>query len=165
MIELRTLGALDLISADNLAVRSVLVQPRRASLLCYLALATPRGFHRRDTLFPLFWPEYDAEQARHALRQSVYVLRQALGPTTIVSRGDEELAIARDQVRCDVWEFEGAIDQGRPADALALYRGELLPGFHISNATDFERWLEEERSRLRARAEEAAWALAAQRER
>ena len=165
MFELRTLGALELSSAESNAVRSVLAQPRRAALLCYLALAVPRGFHRRDTVFALFWPEDDAEHARHALRQSVYGLRRALGPETIVSRGDDELGLAPDQIRCDVWAFEAAVDQGRAADALALYRGELLPGFHISAAPDFERWLEEERSRLRQRAREAAWALAAARER
>ena len=165
MIELRTLGALELTSADSNAVGSVLAQPRRAALLCYLALAVPRGFHRRDTLFALFWPEDDAEQARHALRQSVYFLRRALGSETIVSRGDDELALAPEQVRCDVWAFDAAIDQGRPADALALYRGELLAGFHISAAPDFERWLDEERSRVRQRAGEAGWALAAARER
>jgi DNA-binding SARP family transcriptional activator len=54
MIELRTLGALELTSTDNSAVGSVLAQPRRAALLSYLALASPRGFHRRDTLFALF---------------------------------------------------------------------------------------------------------------
>ena len=113
MIELRTLGALELTSADSNAVGSVLAQPRRAALLCYLALAVPRGFHRRDTLFALFWPEYDAEQARHALRQSVYFLRRALGPKTIVSRGDEELALAPEQVHCDVWAFRcGAWTRG-----------------------------------------------------
>jgi DNA-binding SARP family transcriptional activator/TolB-like protein len=165
MIELQTLGALELTSADNEAVGSVLAQPRRAALFCYLALALPRGFHRRDTLFALFWPEDDAEQARHALRQSLYFLRRALGAQTILSRGDEELALAPEQVRCDVWEFDAAIEQGRPADALAFYRGDLLAGFHISAAPDFERWLDQERSRLRQQAGEAAWALAAARER
>ena len=165
MIELRTLGALELTSAESRAAGSVLTQPRRAALLCYLALALPRGFHRRDTLFPLFWPEDDAEQARHALRQSVYFLRRALGAKSIVSRGDEELGLAPDLVRCDVWAFEAALDQGRPAEALALYRGELLAGFHISAAPDFEHWLDQERGRLRERAGEAGWALAAVRER
>ena len=52
-----------------------------------------------------------------------------------MSRGDDELGLAPDQVRCDVWAFEAAIDQGRPADALALYRGELLAGLpHLSRA-------------------------------
>jgi len=165
MIELRTLGALELSAAESRAVASVLAQPRRAALLCYLALAIPRGFHRRDTLFALFWPEYDAEQARHALRQSVYFLRRALGPSTIVSRGDEELALAPEQIRCDAWAFETAVEQGRPADALDLYRGELLTGFHISAAPEFEHWLDQERDRLRVRAGEAGWALAAVRER
>src|SRR5215208_6736866 len=109
MIDLRTLGALELISADSNAVGSVLAQPRRAALLCYLALALPRGFHRRDTLFALFWPEHDADQARHALRQSVYFLRRALGPQTIISRGDEELALAPEEVSCDVWAFDAAV--------------------------------------------------------
>lgn len=165
MIELRTLGALELTSVDSRAVGSVLAQPRRAALLCYLALATPRGFHRRDTLLALFWPEYDVEQARHALRQSVYFLRRALGSETILSRGDEELALAPEQVGCDVWAFEAALDKGRPADALLLYRGELLSGFHISAASEFEHWLDRERERLRLRAGEAGWALAASRER
>ncbi|HEX5963522.1 MAG TPA: BTAD domain-containing putative transcriptional regulator, partial [Gemmatimonadales bacterium] len=164
MIELRTLGALELTSADSNAVGSVLAQPRRAALLCYLALALPRGFHRRDMLVALFWPELDQEHARNALRQSVFFLRRALGAKSIVSRGDEELALVPEQVRCDVWAFDAAIDQGRPAEALALYRGELLAGFHISDAPDFERWLDEERNRLRQRAGEAGWALAAARE-
>ena len=165
MIELRTLGALELTSADRMAAESVLAQPRRAALLCYLALALPRGFHRRDTLSAFFWPEHNADQARHALRQSVYFLRRALGAKTILSRGDEELAVAPEQLCCDVWALDAAVDQGRPADALALYRGELLAGFHISAAPDFERWLDEERSRVRQRAVEASWTLAAARER
>ena len=165
MIELRTLGALEAISADGTPLRAVLVQPRRLALLAYLALAWPRGFHRRDTLFALFWPEHDAERARHALRQSIYFLRRAVGTAAIVSRGDEELAVAPDQLRCDAAEFERAIEEGRLETALALYRGDLLPGFHISDAPEFERWLDQERARLRGRAGEAGWALADARER
>jgi TolB-like protein/DNA-binding SARP family transcriptional activator len=165
MIELRTLGALEANSADGTPLRSVLAQPRRMALLSYLALASPRGFHRRDTLFALFWPEHDTEHARHALRQSLYFLRQALGATAIIARGDEELAVAPDQLRCDAVEFERAIDEGRLETGLALYRGDLLPGFHISEAPDFEGWLEQERARLRGRARDAWWALADIRER
>jgi DNA-binding SARP family transcriptional activator len=54
MIRLRTLGALDLRDADGQELRGVLAQPKRAALLAYLALATPRGYHRRDTLLALF---------------------------------------------------------------------------------------------------------------
>jgi TolB-like protein/DNA-binding SARP family transcriptional activator/Tfp pilus assembly protein PilF len=165
MIELRTLGALEAISADGTSLRSVIAQPRRMALLSFLTLASPCGFHRRDTLFALFWPEHDTEHARHALRQSLYFLRHALGATAIISRGDEELAVAPDQLRCDAVEFERAIDEGRLEAAMALYRGDLLPGFHISDAPDFERWLDQERARLRGRAQEAGWSLADARER
>jgi hypothetical protein len=41
-----------------------------------------------------------------------------------------------------------------------LYRGDLLPGFHISDAPDFECWLDSERTRLRGRVREASWAVA-----
>ena len=165
MIELRTLGTLELTATDGTAIPSVLAQPRRAALLCYLALASPRGFHRRDSLYPLFWHEHDAEHARHALRQSLYFLRHALGSNAIPSRGDGELALAADAVCCDAWEFERAVAGGHAETALALYRGELLSGLHISDAPDFERWLGRERERLKHLAGEAAWSLSQARER
>lgn len=164
MIELRTLGALELTSVDGKPLRSVLTQPRRAALLCYLALASPRGFQRRDSLLAIFWPENDAEQARHALRQALYFLRRTLGAGAIVARGDDELAVAPDVIRCDATELERALDAGRLQDALALYRGELLPAFHVADAPGFEHWLDAERLRLKRRAADAAWALAESRE-
>ena len=35
---------------------------------------------------------------------------------------------------------------------MALYQGDLLPGFYIEEVPEFEQWLERERSRLRGRA-------------
>ena len=165
MIELRTLGALELTSDDGKPVDSVLTQPRRTALLCYLALESPRGFQRRDSVLATFWPEDDSEQARHALRQALYFLRRTLGAAAIVSRGDDELAVATNLIRCDATEFERALDAGHLQDALSIYRGELLPAFHVADAPGFERWLDAERTRLTRRAADAAWALAEQRER
>ncbi len=165
MIDLRTLGTLDLRTREGAELRSVLTQPRRAALLFYLALARPRGFHRRDTLLALFWPEADTERARTALRQAVYFLRRSLGETTIVSRGDGELGLEPGVVSCDAVEFEALADAGEPERALALCQGDLLPGFFVEDAPAFERWLEEERKRLRGRAAEAAWTLAERGER
>jgi len=79
MIELRMLGRLSLTAADGREMRTLLGQPRRFALLAYLAAATPPGFHRRDSLLALFWPELDQEHARTALRQALRVLRAALG--------------------------------------------------------------------------------------
>lgn len=160
MLELRTLGALELTGTDRRSLGSVLTQPRRMALLCHLAIGSRRGFVRRDTLLAMFWPEQSAEQARHALRQSLYVLRRALGPDALVSRGDDELAVAPDRLRCDAVELDRAADEGRLSDALAMYQGEFLPGFFVPDAPEFERWLDSERARLRQRAADCAWRLA-----
>jgi len=162
MIELRTLGAVDLRRADGQELRGVLAQPKRLALLVYLALARPRGFQRRDMLLALFWPEADNEHARAALRKAVLVVRRELGEGVLLGRGDEELGFADRTVWCDVISFEQAIRDGRSADALELYRGHLLEGFFVSGAPDFERWVDGERTRLRDQAATAAWSLAEQ---
>src|SRR5215208_5033511 len=149
MIRLRTLGALDLRSSENQELRSVLAQPKRAALLAYLALATPRGgSHRRDTLLALFWPELDTEHARNALSQAVHFLRRSLGAEALVGNNGDGLSLQRADFWCDALAFEDALEAGRPTDALDLYRGELLEGFHVADAPEFEQWLEVQRSRL-----------------
>src|SRR2546425_9525676 len=87
MIELRTLGVVDLRDRDGRELRAVLAQPKRLALLVYLAVARPRGFHRRDTLLALFWPELEQGRARAALRKAVLVVRQGLDPA---GRGGRE---------------------------------------------------------------------------
>lgn len=160
MIRFRTLGALELRRPDGHELRSVLTQPKRVALLTYLAAASPAGFHRRDTLLGLLWPDLDEEHARSALSQAIYYLRRSLGPEVVVSRGNDEVAIDPDRLWCDAAAFRQALATGAVGDALEIYRGDLLPGFFLSDAVEWERWLEEERARLRRRASEAAWALA-----
>src|SRR6266550_3676088 len=113
MIELCMLGRLSLTGADGREVRGLLGQPRRLALLAYLAAASPQGFHRRDTLLALFWPELDQEHARAALRQALHVVRDALGGDTVTSRGDEEIGLDFAQVSCDVAAFERALETER----------------------------------------------------
>ncbi len=154
------LGGLNLLGVGGHELKSVLAQPKRVALLAYLAAATPRRLHRRDSLVALFWPELDQEHARAALRQALHGLRQALGDGVLVSRGDEDIGLDAEQIRCDVVEFERAAHAGQLADALDLYRGDLLEGFFIRGAPAFEQWLEDERARLKADALRCATALA-----
>jgi DNA-binding SARP family transcriptional activator/tetratricopeptide (TPR) repeat protein len=160
MIELRSLGLLDLRDSSGNEIRSVLQQPKRLGLLSFLALASPRRYHRRDSLLALFWPELDQEHARAALRRSLYYLRTALGADVIIGRGEEELGVARDGLWCDAVAFDEALGSSDLARALELYRGELLEGFHVSGAPGFQDWLDRERRRLRDAAARAAWTLA-----
>src|SRR2546422_334208 len=162
MIELRLLGRLSLTGADGHEVGTLLGEPRRFPLLACPAAATPPGFHRRNSLLALFWPELDQEHARTALRQALRVLRSALGSGVVVGRGDEDLGLDFGQVWSDVGAFERAIAAGEPLEAMDLYRGPLLEGFFISDAPDFERWLETARARLQDAASRAARALVEQ---
>src|SRR2546427_3298501 len=148
MIEFRLLGTLHLTAREGREVTSLLTRPRRLGLPAYLAAARPRGLHRRDTLLALFWPELDVEHARAALRQALYVLRDSLGALAIVTRGDEEIGLDFNHLWCDVAAFEDAVAAGQLPEALELYRGNLLEGFFIPGAADFERWLETERTRV-----------------
>jgi adenylate cyclase len=163
LIRLHLLGTVDL-RRDAVEVRSVLAQPKRLALLAYLASAAPRGFHSRDTLLALFWPESDGERARNSLRQALHQLRRSLGDEVIVSRGDREVGLDPALFWCDAAAFDEAVEEGRFEDALKLYRGDLLPGFFIDDAAEAERWLEEERARRRRAAVDAAWKLAEQEE-
>src|SRR5689334_14507848 len=120
------------------------------ALLVYLVLAQPRGFRSRDQLLALFWPDHDEQRARNALNQAVHFLRRSLGTGTLVNGGDDQLRVDADLVWCDVTAFESAIAAGRTKEALELYRGPFLEGFHITAAaTELERWVDTERDRLR----------------
>ena len=116
MIQLRTLGAVDLRTSQGGEADAVLRQPKRLAILAYLAADTPRRFHRRDSLLALFWPDLDEEHARAALRRSLHFLRQGLGPEVLESRGDEEVAVP-----------ERALPRTTPGGPLPAELPELTP--------------------------------------
>ena len=151
MLKLQVLGSVDLLDAGH-DVAPLLRRPKSVALLAYLAAARPRGFHRRDSLLALFWPELDEPHARNALRQTVHALRQVVGADTLIGRGEEELGVERSQLWCDVAQFEQDLDAGDMRSAIVLYRGELLHGFHVSGANDFDHWLDQERRYVAKRA-------------
>ncbi len=137
-----------------------MTQPRRLAVLAYLVLARPRGLHSRDTLVGLLWPESDQPAGRHALRNVLHALRRALGGDVIVTAGDGMVGVNHDHVACDALELARDLAEGRVDDALARYHGDLLQGFFVSDAPEFERWLDGERSRLRESLLARAWSLA-----
>ena len=161
MIELRTLGAFDVRSDDGRDVHALTTQPKRLALFAYLALAGSNRFHRRDTVVSIFWPQLDQAHARGALRQALRFLRRALGDAPIVARGEEEIGIDQTAVWVDAQQFERACHAGRTEEALALYRGDFLDGFFVSDASPaFDQWVDQERARLRSMASKAAWSAA-----
>ena len=165
MIELRLLGGVEFRATNGRNPELILAHEKSFALLAYLAAAHPFGSHRRDSLVALLWPELDQEHARTALRKALHGLRRTIGADAIVSAGDETIGIADAVLWCDVRAFDDAVRGNRPADALALYRGDFLPGRSLSDAPEFERWVDRERQELRASAVRAAWMAAEESER
>jgi DNA-binding SARP family transcriptional activator/Tol biopolymer transport system component len=159
MLRLRTFGSLALqgpLGEDRLGAVS---QPKRLALLAYLAAADKGGFHRRDTLVALLWPDLDQERARAALRKALHYLRSSLGPEVVVTRGDEEVRLEPSALWCDAREFAELAARREYGGALDLYAGEFLSGLHVSGAPEFERWVDQERQRYRSTARDCAIAL------
>lgn len=156
---LRLFGTFELTDPSGTSCTEVLSQPKRAALLAYLAAAQPFGYQRRDRLLAMFWPESSRSDARRALNQSVHFLRRYLGADSVTSRGSDEVGLATGVVECDTVAFHAALDREHWGEALALYRGDLLDGFFVSDLPEFERWQEEVRVGYRDAAIRAAWAL------
>ena len=160
MIRLRLLGTTELVRADGSDITTVLQQPKRLAVLALLAASGEGHWLRRDTLLAIFWPDMDDERARGALRRTLTFLRTHVGDAVIRTRGDE-VAIAADGLWCDLTASEAALRDGRLADAVDLYRGEVLAGLHVPSAPEFQRWLDAARERLQRETSDAAARCAA----
>ncbi len=153
------LGGLDLVG-DTGTTPTILRQPKRVALLAYLAAGSEGGYRRRDSLIGLFWPDSDPESARHSLRQALYVIRKEIGSSAIRVRGDEDVGLDPAAIESDAARFQALARDGFAREAMQIYRGDLLPGFYLDNAPEFEHWLEVERLRLRRLASDLSWTLA-----
>jgi DNA-binding SARP family transcriptional activator/tetratricopeptide (TPR) repeat protein len=146
------------------------------ALLCYLAAEGRK--HPRRELAELLWPESDKRHARMGLRSALARLKKTLGEEGalgqevvrfLVIEGDL-LELKPQGLRLDLKALEAALTLARtqtsPAgsspDAVGhrelidrlreergLYRGEIMEGFSIEDAPEFELWLETERTKWR----------------
>ena len=157
MFTLRLLGSASLDGPDGpVAGRAGMRQ--RVALLALLAVEHPRPLSR-DKLVAYLWPESGSDDARHLLRESLYILRSALGDDSVLGTGDD-LRLNPDRLTCDLWEFEAALARDDPEAAVSVYHGPFLSGFHLTDAAEFEPWAEGERSRLARRYGQALEQLA-----
>ena len=148
MIHVRALGALEVTATTLDGASSLVTQPKRLALLLYLALAEPSGLHARDRLLAMFWPEADDNSSRHSLRNALHGLRQALGEDAIVTRGEAYVGLDFQALSCDALGLRAHLAAGRLDEAVALWTGELAPGFHVSGIPEFEHWLDGQREGL-----------------
>jgi DNA-binding SARP family transcriptional activator len=140
MFSLRLLGGASLRDRNGSPLEGAATQRHRLALLALLATARS-GSLTRDKLISFLWPDRDSATARHSLSVSLHVLRRALGEGALVSGGDE-VSLNSQLVSVDARGFQAAQEEGRPEEAVRLYAGPLLDGFFLSDAPEFERWLE-----------------------
>src|SRR5438034_8353419 len=157
MLVLDLLGTLSLRNETH-PVPVAAQQKRPLGLLAILGLSARQGLSR-DRIEAYLWPESSSARAQHALDQTVYAIRHALGSDVIVATG-RDLRLNPDRVRVDVWEFEQAIRAGRWTAAVGHYKGPLLDGFHFADSHELDSWIESNRSRLRLEYQKAIEFLA-----
>ncbi len=134
-LKIYLLGQFNLEAADQ-----VLELPSRPaqSLLAYLALNAGLA-HRREKLAGMLWPDATETNARSYLRQALWRIRRALEGET--STWQQYLLINDISVtfndQADYWlDVNTLLEVGEitpleeMATAVALYKGELLPGFY-----------------------------------
>jgi len=140
-IHLATFGGLS--AADDRGEMDWLLA-RRARTALFVHLAVEREVSR-EALLATFWPESAPENARHALRQGLYQLRQSLGKGWVESR-THEIRVT-ELVHTDLGAFEAAVERGDPESAARRYRGPFLDGIHLVDLPAWERWVDGWRAR------------------
>lgn len=156
MIEIRTLGRIEVVQTRTGALLDLAHQPKCFSLLVYLAVE--RRSVQRALLASLLYPELDESHARGALRQLLFRLTRSVGDA-VVRDGRQAVRIDTAGVRCDAADLRRLLGESRHEEALAMYEGDFLSGFHVPDSAELERWIEEERQGLLKQAVDGAWEL------
>jgi DNA-binding SARP family transcriptional activator/Tol biopolymer transport system component len=144
MLRLRTFGGLSIESATG---EGVLTAQRRPLAVLALLAAEGRKGLSRDKIVALLWPESDSERGRNSLSQVISLLRRELAADDVVL-GSAELRLNTAVIACDAIDFGERVAANDLQAAIALYSGPFLDGVFLRNAPDFERWVDQERSRL-----------------
>ena len=137
MLRISLLGA----PALDVEGAPLVVDTRKATALAAY-LAVEGGVHGRDSLAGLFWPDYEQERSRAALRRTLSTLRTALGGVSLVVDRDA-VALERSVLELDIDEFRrraAASDVDSLEAAIALHRGPFMAGFGIRDSAPFDDW-------------------------
>jgi WD40 repeat protein/serine/threonine protein kinase/DNA-binding SARP family transcriptional activator len=151
------------------------------ALLIWLIVEQSPGKSQREKLMTLFWPDLPQESAQTNLRQIIYQLRRAVPPAQGKDGADPVPFLQADRqsvhinptypCQADVIAFDILLRQAWEHDhqdllicadclcwlqeAIALYRGDFLADFYLSDSNEFEEWAATTRANLRRQALDA----------
>ncbi len=113
-------------------------------LIVYLALTPNRT---RTEIQNDLYPDKDPDAASSYVRKSIQELRELLGHSAVLTEGPRNSSRYRLgpglQIDLDLTRYLDAVGRGETARALALYRGEFLPG------SDESEWVLQKREEAR----------------
>jgi TolB-like protein/DNA-binding SARP family transcriptional activator len=133
------------------------------TLLAYLALVP--GPHSRDHLSNLLWGDRSDQQARNSLRQALNALKKLFDNIEPLPLQIERtnVNLVNQSIEIDAVNLKELVEEQTPkaaAQAIKLYRGELLEGVAVRDSNG-EEWLAAERDRFRKLAMSALESLLA----
>jgi DNA-binding SARP family transcriptional activator len=94
----------------------------------------------------MFGPESKEENARHALRQSLYHLRRVGADSDWINTAHAHELVVRGEVVTDANAFADALERGDTERAVRLYRGPFLDGVHLVDLQSWESWVDGRRT-------------------
>ncbi len=118
-------------------------------LAVLIYLAHQEGGVERSDLGRLLWRDSTDRAARTSVRQALYLLRKGLAWEAVDL--DDPVELPAGLVELDRPGFEAALAAGNLDEAMALWRGPFLDRFSVPGAPLWDRWVEEQRSRLEHR--------------
>jgi predicted ATPase len=136
------------------------------ALLIYLT-CQPEA-HNREHLIALLWPGMPEGSAKKNLRQSLYLLRQAIpeieakngvGCVTFLLADRQTVQVNPDgryELDCQTFSELLSHDETGWPDAVARYRGDFLADFYLPHSAPFEEWVHARRGYWRR---QVLWAL------
>jgi DNA-binding SARP family transcriptional activator len=159
MLRLTTFGGLSLRGEGGEGATADPPLPRRGLALLALLAAGPDAGVSRDSIVAYLGPESDEEHARNALRQTLFTLRRELRLPDLFA-GGAELSLNPAVVSTDIRDYDVAEEGGRLEEAVRIYGGPFLDGFHLGGSPEFEHWADRRRAEYARRTAEALEALA-----
>lgn len=160
VVRVRLLGPAHVEAGDPPQRVDVAAQ-KGAALAFYLA-ARPNQPVTRTRLIALLWEDSDEQEGRNSLSTALSRLRRSLPQVPITAVGDALVwrSDPADAVWTDIAAFAELSRSGAPREdldrAVGLWRGPFLEGFDLRDCSDWDEWLEVERSAWQQRVLDAA---------
>lgn len=145
--------------------------PRRKALAMLAYLAVTGVQQSRDALAALLWPEQDASDALANLRRTLGVLKASVGEGVLAIDRSQIGLLPDADLQVDVVKFRSLLEIARAdghferrdtlpdrcpscvdaiTEAVALYRGDFMAGFHLSDSLAFDDWQFDQDQQLRS---------------